>query len=64
MIMALSSVWKKSTRSGANAECVEVKLAGVNAVAVRDSKDPGGAQLAVGDAGWDSFVSAVKSDRF
>ncbi|MEV7970964.1 DUF397 domain-containing protein [Sphaerisporangium sp. NPDC088356] len=54
------AVWRKSRRSGANGACVEVAAIG-GVVAVRDSKNPGSAVLALGLSGWHTFISGVKS---
>ncbi|MEU8262966.1 DUF397 domain-containing protein [Micromonospora sp. NPDC048999] len=53
--------WRKSTRSGAQGNCVEVadNLPGV--VAVRDSKDPQGPALAFTPAAWSTFVAFAKA---
>ncbi|MDG9675409.1 DUF397 domain-containing protein [Micromonospora sp. DH14] len=55
-----SARWRKSTRSGAQGNCVEVadNLPGI--VAVRDSKDPDGGSLTFGQASWQSFVNLAK----
>jgi hypothetical protein len=53
--------WKKSSRSSANGQCVEVAdLA--NAVALRDSKDPNGPALVFGRDAWKSFLAGAKDD--
>lgn len=53
--------WKKSTRSGANTSCVEVAN---HLDAVRDSKNPTGPVLAVGQVQLTAFLASVKSGRF
>ncbi|MGP4016727.1 DUF397 domain-containing protein [Saccharopolyspora sp. 5N708] len=52
--------WRKSSRSagGNGAACVEVAFSGP-AVAVRDSKDPGGPVLAFPAASWAAFLARV-----
>jgi Domain of unknown function (DUF397) len=51
--------WRKSTRSAANGNCVEVaRLAGE--IAVRDSKDPDGAVLRFSNAAWRGFIASVR----
>lgn len=49
------AVWRKSSRSNAQANCVEVAVAPA-AVAVRDSKNTGGPVLAFPTAGWTTFL--------
>ncbi|OWU99811.1 DUF397 domain-containing protein [Micromonospora wenchangensis] len=56
------AVWRKSTRSNAGGNCVEVadNLPGV--VGIRDSKDPTGAALAFTPGSWATFVYGVKAE--
>jgi hypothetical protein len=58
------AIWRKSTRSGSEGNCVEVadNLPGV--IAVRDSKDPAGPALVFTPAEWDAFVGGVKDGEF
>ena len=54
--------WWKSSRSGNQGNCVEVAAAGTMWY-VRDSKNPGGAHLAVDHGAWRSFVETVRAGR-
>ncbi|RBQ19988.1 DUF397 domain-containing protein [Spongiactinospora rosea] len=55
--------WRKSTRSsGTGDDCVEVALL-PGAVAVRDSKDPGGPSLLFTPGEWAAFVRAIRRGR-
>ncbi|MFI0465453.1 DUF397 domain-containing protein [Saccharopolyspora sp. 5N102] len=53
--------WRKSSRSGGGGDgsCVEVAFAGP-AVAVRDSKDPGGPVLAFSASSWSAFLRQAR----
>ena len=52
--------WRKSSRSGAGNDCVELAIIGGGA-AVRDSKNAAAGQLAIDGAGWQAFLTAVKA---
>ncbi|MBB5829418.1 DUF397 domain-containing protein [Micromonospora carbonacea] len=52
------ATWRKSTRSGSNANCVEVAET-ARAVGVRDSKDPAGPVLAFDRRAWTAFVAGL-----
>lgn len=53
--------WVKSSYSGGNGACVEVRSPSVQAVAVRDSKNPSGPALGFEPTAWSTFVGAVDS---
>ncbi|WP_411137640.1 DUF397 domain-containing protein [Streptomyces sp. C10] len=57
--------WRKSSYSnGEGAECIEVADEFPGAVPVRDSKNPQGPACVFPEAGWSSFVAAVKGGAF
>ncbi len=54
------AVWRKSTYSGQNGNCVEVAR-DRPAIAVRDSKDPDGPKLVFPSASWLAFTGKLKA---
>ncbi|MEV7009915.1 DUF397 domain-containing protein [Streptosporangium sp. NPDC051022] len=55
-----NAVWRRSSHSGGNGNCVEVATVG-DAVALRDSKDPDGPKLTFSRAVWSDFVATLKN---
>ncbi|RSS70331.1 DUF397 domain-containing protein [Streptomyces sp. WAC06614] len=55
--------WTKSSYSGGNGACVEVKSTVAEGLAVRDSKVQAGPSLAVTAGAWSSFVTEVTEGR-
>jgi hypothetical protein len=54
--------WRKSSYSGGGNNCVEVAPGAVSC-AVRDSKNPDGAQLTFGADAWQAFITDIKRGR-
>jgi hypothetical protein len=58
----MKSIWRKSSYSTAQGNCVEVADDG-SRVLVRDSKDSAGAMLRFSPDAWQKFASEVKAAR-
>ncbi|GGS29405.1 DUF397 domain-containing protein [Streptomyces griseoviridis] len=60
ILQGATDTWTKSSYSGGNGACVEVKSPVVTALMVRDSKVPAGPALAFPTTAWSAFVASVK----
>jgi hypothetical protein len=58
------AVWRKSARSAANGQCVEIAQLSDGKVGVRDSKNQRGPVLIFTPGEWDAFVGGVKDGEF
>lgn len=56
--------WRKSSRSGNSANCVETCRLSDGLVAVRDSKDRSGPVLICAPAEWEAFRHGVRGREF
>ncbi|MHC3819205.1 DUF397 domain-containing protein [Streptomyces sp. DT9] len=57
-----AAAWRKSSYSGQGGDCIEV--AGLTArTAVRDSKNPTGPALILGNRAWAAFVEDARQPR-
>ncbi|MFE2415261.1 DUF397 domain-containing protein [Kitasatospora sp. NPDC059408] len=57
-------VWRKSTYSDGDGDCIEVADSITGAIPVRDSKDPHGPVLNFTADAWRAFVAGVRTDDF
>ncbi|MCX4388829.1 DUF397 domain-containing protein [Micromonospora peucetia] len=55
------NAWRKSSRSGNNGQCVEVRDRGAQ-VDVRDSKDPAAGMLSFEAPAWIAFTGSLSMD--
>ncbi|MFD4373930.1 DUF397 domain-containing protein [Streptomyces sp. NPDC058486] len=61
IIQGATDNWTKSSYSGGNGACVEVKSPAVAAIDVRDSKAPQGPSISFGPGSWNAFVGQVSN---
>ncbi|GAA3372569.1 DUF397 domain-containing protein [Streptomyces sannanensis] len=54
-----TDTWTKSSYSGGNGACVEVKSPVMHAVDVRDSKAPEGPSITFAPTAWSAFMGGV-----
>ncbi|CAL9294861.1 MULTISPECIES: DUF397 domain-containing protein [unclassified Streptomyces] len=59
IIQGATDTWTKSSYSGGNGACVEVKSPVVASIAVRDSKVPAGPSITFVPGAWNAFVREV-----
>ncbi|GGZ00877.1 DUF397 domain-containing protein [Streptomyces nitrosporeus] len=59
ILQGATDTWTKSSYSGGNGACVEVKSPVTQSVAVRDSKAPEGPSLTFVPGAWNAFVRDV-----
>lgn len=59
----LNEEWRKSSRSGSDSNCVEVRLSG-DMIQVRDTKDRGKIPHAYTRAEWRAFLDGAKDGEF
>jgi hypothetical protein len=53
--------WRKSSYSANGGNCIEVATNVPSVVAIRDSKDPSGPNLAVSSTDWAAFLERIRS---
>ncbi|WP_116211001.1 DUF397 domain-containing protein [Streptomyces olivoreticuli] len=59
-----NAVWRKSTYSGHQSDCVQVADGLPDLIPLRDSKAPDGPTLFVPTGAWGDFIRNVKDERF
>ncbi|PZG52951.1 DUF397 domain-containing protein [Spongiactinospora gelatinilytica] len=58
-----AAAWRKSSHSNAGGDCVETAVLNGGIVAVRDSKDPDGPVLLLGERHFRRFIADIKTGR-
>jgi hypothetical protein len=61
ILQGATDTWTKSSYSGGNGACVEVKSPEARLIAVRDSKAPEGPSIAFVPASWNAFVREMNT---
>jgi hypothetical protein len=56
--------WRKSSRSGSSANCIETCRLTDGLIAVRDSKNPSGTVLIFTPGEWEAFTHGVCARQF
>ncbi|MFF8958838.1 DUF397 domain-containing protein [Streptomyces sp. NPDC014894] len=64
IIQGATETWTKSSYSGGNGACVEVKSPVTEAISVRDSKVPAGPSITFVPSSWNAFVSEMGQSAF
>ncbi|MEV7087513.1 DUF397 domain-containing protein [Streptomyces sp. NPDC093085] len=62
ILQGATDTWTKSSYSGGNGACVEVKSPVVQAISVRDSKAPEGPSISFVSRSWNTFVREMGAD--
>jgi hypothetical protein len=56
-------IWRKASRSTAGNDCVEVAQTTVGYL-IRDSKNPAGPRLSLGERTWTALIDDVKAGKY
>ncbi|MFE5664819.1 DUF397 domain-containing protein [Streptomyces niveus] len=64
ILQGATDTWTKSSYSGGNGACVEVKSPVMRAIAVRDSKAPEGPSITFVPGSWTTFVQEMNQGAF
>ncbi|MFD3511999.1 DUF397 domain-containing protein [Streptomyces sp. NPDC058657] len=64
ILKGATAEWTKSSYSGGNGACVEVKSPVLHAIDVRDSKAPEGPSISFVPGSWTSFIAEVGQGTF
>jgi hypothetical protein len=57
-------VWRKSTKSIGNGQCIEAAVLADGFLAVRDSKNKSGPALFLDTGEWHTFITEIKNGRY